>query len=151
MSNFKDLNSLLNAVKKQVKEVAQDEVSKEIKNTMKKHIESDVYNKYTPTYYDRRRENDGLLDESNINVNVKDNGNGVSIVTTNETTGNEAYSTANLVGEYIVETIETGEGYNWKRHPEARPFIENTVKELQDGALEKALKDGLKKRGIDTK
>lgn len=140
------LEQLINNLKNQVKEVAQNECKEIIRKTMQKHIDSDIYDKYDPTQYDRRDMDGGFIADENIDIDINSSNNGVNITATDIATGvDDAY------GKPIIGIIETGIGYTWSHQPPARPFLERTAEELKGGKLEQALKNGLKKRGINTK
>jgi len=149
--NMKDLNKYL---QKQIDDALKKEVADEVRSTMIKRIEEDVYEPYTPystdgvtPHYERTYElknpkniihymiKDGMLAIENIRQDTDDSG---------------GYRD-------IVEILESGRGYDWgyKRDLDkeigARPFVQNTRNELSaSGRHKKALKSGLNKRGIKT-
>jgi hypothetical protein len=152
MANFNNMNDLLKAIQNQVKDVANTEGKKTIKDTMKKHIQADVYDQYDPTEYDRRYDSTGgFLSDDSIDIDINSNGNNINITATDIATGNENYITADAIGQSIIGIIETGKGYTWKHSPGERPFLEKTKEDLENGVLEKSLKDGLKARGLKVK
>lgn len=111
-----------------------------------------VYDKYTPSGqnpYERRYDNGGLSDFRNIElVSSGPTANGFEIEVRDMAEG--------IDGEGpIDQVIESGVGYTWtesdiyKRQPYPRPFYEGAEKMMmQSGAFERALMDGLRRRGL---
>ncbi|TPG68896.1 hypothetical protein EEL31_10385 [Brevibacillus laterosporus] len=133
MPKFKSIDELNKYLAKQISE-SLNEVGDATKNTMQKHVKTDVYDAYTPTQYDRT----GQL-RNDIEVKVK--GNTVSI------------SPIRRDGDkYIPTIIETGHGYDWKnsniyQSKQKRPFVQNTENEIVKNDLHiKTMKKSLKKR-----
>ncbi len=125
-----------------------------VKEVELKHVERDVLSVYTPSIYERRSHG-GIDDDKNIIGTVK-NG---RLTVENVTPFNDGYGTKNEGTElgYMIN-----EGGNWEhdyeygfRGAEAvysrpRPFIENTIEELdKTEIIEDALAKGMKKDGID--
>lgn len=143
------LEKALNRIKKDVKKTIENEVSNKIKETMKERIQEDVYDKYEPTQYVRRREDGGLLDDDNIKsktISIKDN---ISLEITNET-----LSDSHL--KRLDKVIEYGVGYEWedseiyKMQPYPRPFINNTKEQIDNENIHiDTLKKSLKSKGYD--
>lgn len=156
------LKELFAQIEQKINDTLQDEVKDKIKEFELKHIESDVYDKYEPKMYSRRRENDGLLDGENIKGELVSNG---VLVVTNETMANPDLPNGRQSknsGEYLTPIIESGQGYNdnfpdtgdylGRYYKVPRPFIENTRQELKSSKAHKtALMVGLKKRGVDVR
>ena len=112
----------------------------ETKEKLKSHIQSDVYDKWDPKDYVRRGESGGLGD---IEYNTK----GTKEPYT-QTEGDNFAAGFNLrfmpdgtsdqwdeplSGNWFTRRVESGEGYEWKRHPGPRPFWTNMINELIDG------------------
>lgn len=140
MPTMKNLNELAKYVNAQSKQSLKDEIAPLVKSKMQEHVESDVYQAYTPELYSRTG---GLKRDIDIQETV----NGVAIIPnrTDEDTG-----------KYIPEVIETGKGYSFSGYglgyERPRPFVENTVKELQSsGEHVKRLKQSLQTKGISAK
>jgi hypothetical protein len=142
---YTNLDELLADLRKEVENSLKTDVTQKTIELEKEHIKSDVYAKYEPTQYSRRKEIGGLLDTENFQV--EDLGDGVEI--TNITEDDES-------GKWIVPTIEYGTGYEWeksriyKMQPYPRPFVENTKNDLENGKLKEYMRESLEKKGIKT-
>lgn len=146
MVSFKNLKELERFLQKQINNALQIEVKNEVEETMRSHIQKDVYEAYTPystdgktPHYERTYE---LL--RSIKSNLVDNG-----VLCVENTRHEG-------DRDIVSVIEYGRGYQWgyvrnlDEEIGARPFVANTKFELeQTNKHVEALKKGLKRQGVD--
>lgn len=105
-------------------------------------VEETVYS-YEPKVYERKKKDGGLSDERNWDREAIHN-------------GVKVWNTRTENGRNIPEIIETGEGYEYTgygyEYEEPRPFIENTRESLRrDKAHVEALKEGLKRQGIESK
>ena len=145
------LEELMAKLQEQVQDVVKNNVVETIKDVETEHIREDVYNTYTPTMYQRRYEDNGLIDGENMKEVIKKEYNTISLDITNDTLGNPDPT----VG-YIDSIIESGEGYKWKNseiyqeQPYPRPFTENTYKDLEENKQHiTALKEGLKQYNIE--
>lgn len=76
---------------------------------MTQSIEEEVYDRYEPKQYDRRRDNKGLTDEENYLYEVDINKDGIKIFMKNMTTGK---GRAFMIDEGIVEGVNF---YDWDR------------------------------------
>lgn len=136
------------------REVAQKDMTEKIKDVEIAVIEKTVYDTYWPTMYIRRYSNNGMIDRKNINAQFTDNINGISMYVTNDTRGNTWWP--NSTSGYIEHIVEDGVGYTWteskiyKQQPYPRPFTKDTINDLKQNKQHvQALKNGLKKNGID--
>ncbi len=140
MPSFRNLNALELYIKNEIYKSLEDDVAKEVVDTMKDRINEDVYNAYSPTLYERRKENGGLLDDANFLTEMVDDN---TLKVKNVTHGS---------GKYIVPIIEEGVGYTWEnsniygRQPFPRPFVANTREELRGEKLRLAISKALQKR-----
>lgn len=146
MPVVRNINELKKYLQKQINDVLQNEVKNEVEETMRNHIQKDVYEAYTPystdgktPHYERTYE---LL--RSIESNLVDDG-----MLSVENTRHEG-------DRDIVSVIEYGQGYQWgyvrdlDEEIGARPFVENTREELrQTNKHVEALKKGLKRQGLD--
>ncbi len=118
------------------------EVAKESRGTMKKHIQNDAYSQYAPTSYVRKYDQGGLIDDSNIEtIMIDDNTLKVENIRKDEETG-----------RLVTPVVEYGKGYytDWlDKKIGPRPFVNNTFIELKNGVAKEALKEGLRKQGVD--
>lgn len=65
------LNGLRYEIARRVNKTLNKEVAGYVKDKLKEHVKEDVYSTYSPTEYNRREENGGLLDDKNIRHKVK--------------------------------------------------------------------------------
>ncbi|MGG1663095.1 hypothetical protein [Brevibacillus sp. NRS-1366] len=140
MVTFKNLNDLAKYVNTQSKQSLKDEIAPLVKSKMQSHVESDVYSVYVPSIYERTG---GLKRD----IDIRETSNGVSVVPTR---------TDEVTGNYIPHTVETGQGYLYSGYglgyERPRPFVENTVKELQStGEHVNKLRQSLQAKGLSVK
>lgn len=163
--NMKELEKeLLNRIN-----IALDEdVADVVKNVMTDHILQDVYDARPEGAYVRRynqsgndinspfddTDNTGLLDPNTIIATIDGDG---GLKVENVTLGSKYYykdgekKTSQNAGKPIAEVIETGEGYDIA-NIKPRPFMENTAEDIKEHNYHiQALKDGLKKLGLEVK
>lgn len=140
VKNFNSVKDLLAYAQKQVNSTLKNEVAVEAVNTLKEHIVTDVYDVYSPQYYERKGAQGGFLDEDNIEVEVVDD---------------ETISVDSIRfdgNRDVAQIVESGQGYmnDFEYNGVPRPFTENTREELRSSnRLQNAMKRGLKKRGLD--
>jgi hypothetical protein len=140
MPEFKSLADLEKYLNQKIKKSLSNEVADVARDTMSKHVMSDVYQAYEPTQYQRT----GDLYKDISTTMKNDNTLEIENVARDEETG-----------RLIAPVVESGEGYEWKKsriyqmQPFPRPFVENTAKELENGLAKQALVDGLRKQGLD--
>jgi hypothetical protein len=140
MPEFKSFADLEKYLNQQIKKSLSNEVADVARDTMSKHVMSDVYQAYEPTQYQRT----GDLYKDISTTMKNDNTLEIENVARDEESG-----------RLIAPVVESGEGYEWKKsriyqmQPFPRPFVENTAKELESGLAKEALADGLRKQGLD--
>ena len=151
----KSLKELRKAVEKAIDNSLENEVFETARSEEINSIETDVFEVYTPTIYERR-EIDGIDDEENIVHNEVKNG---TLKIGNITEFNPGYKTANL-GTGLPVLIEYGHGgkhyyYDYPSSDEfcdPRPFIANTRERLKkSGKHKEALKNGLTRNHVKSK
>ncbi len=140
--NFKDLEK---AISQKIKKAMENEVAKKAIGIGQDMVEQEVYQKYTPTMYERT----GELKESFETKPIKD--------------GIELTNTRSDGDRYIPEIIEHGHwgsdqggyeypSYNEDGSPRAymnpRPFMQKTKEQLENGEFKDALVKGLKSEGL---
>ncbi|MET3209904.1 UNVERIFIED_CONTAM: hypothetical protein ABIC26_002852 [Paenibacillus sp. PvR008] len=136
-NNFAELERLL---KQKIASALQVDVAHTVKDNLKQSIEDNVYDVYTPTVYERQRDQGGLTDERNIAV---------------EMIGQDTVSieSQRMDGSKNVSlVVETGQGYDFEfaYSGRPRPFVEKTVEELHNtNAHVAALHRGLERQGLD--
>lgn len=134
---FKNLNSLCRHIEKQIQDTMVNEVADTVKDNMSEAVHTSVYDAYSPQYYNRRMNNGGLSDTHNIEVTEIQNGISVHNATPLDN-GRNDYS----LDEIIV--------YGLGNQPFERDFYTETADKLQENQEHtEALKQGLKKRGIE--
>ena len=155
----KSLKELEKALQEKVDVALLTDVAQTVTEVMQDHIAQDVYDVYNPSRYARRMNENGLLDNRNINSSIDGN----TLIVENNTLGSPYYYDPSdkkikksvNAGEEIVGVIESGRGYDisdWEYDSVPRPFIENTREELKDYEWhKKALKQGLQKQGLEVK
>jgi hypothetical protein len=140
MPDFKTLAELEKYLNEKIRKSLANEVADVARETMSEHVMSDVYAKYQPTQYQRT----GDLYKDVKTTMVDDTTLMVEDVAKDEETG-----------RLIAPIVNEGVGYEWKdskiynMQPFPRPFVEETAKELENGLAKEALKNGLKKQGLD--
>jgi hypothetical protein len=154
MPQFNNFASLESYLKTAVSDTLRKEVFEEVKKCEQEHIQSDVYDVYSPSVYQRRGLSNGLGADDNIVLTEIDN---LSIEVVNTTDPNSDYN--GTTDKYLSDLVEYGDGYNGyyydyptnRAFTESRPFQENTVKDLQTSKKHiQAMREGLSKRGIQT-
>lgn len=119
---------------------AMNDVGTDMQDALARHIETDVYEAYSPVSYKRRSENGGLgtpLNDMNANSHIYNHGAGVSIEY--KPTGghaNEAWHTAD--GDALTRRLETKSPPYFKRaqgRVPPRPFWQEFVDEVVDGGM----------------
>lgn len=152
--HFTDINALLADAQNSINKALRNEVMDAVREVELRHVERDVLSVYTPSIYERRGSG-GIEDVRNIIGTVKDG----RLTVENVTPFNEDYGTRNQ-GNTLAYMINEGgnseHDYEYGfRGAEAvyanpRPFIDNTVEELDETEIiEDALAKGMKKDGID--
>lgn len=133
------LSSLSDAPFKAV--VRQDKYQKVLKRIVSQAVEEHVYERYSPTQYERRYSKviggrGGLASEQSVKVIFDAQKQKVTV--TNMAMGrdydaiHDAYQNNNT---YLTPIIETGQGYSWKkswiyRHELPRPFMNEVLNEV---------------------
>ena len=156
MPTFKNLKDLERHINMQAKAILQKDVAEKVKDVMQMKVKTEVYDKYTsysnhPDAYERRYEDGGLADRSNMESKVVGN----TLVVENTTKGQD--------GSRLDGLIEHGQGGGYGSYDyapamnsegdfrEPRPFIEETRKELRNtNSHVQEFKKGLHKLGVKT-
>lgn len=92
MPTFKNLNSLFDYLNANVVIIMQQIVNEEVIPIMLDVIKKEVYDAYEPTLYQRRYANDGLLDQTNFDVDMDIRSNIIEIKVRNNTKPNGEYN-----------------------------------------------------------
>jgi len=155
IKSFKNLKELESYIQQQLNETLKDEVFEEVRDTIQKHIDSDVYDVYSPTVYNRRETSGGLIADENIvgetisdgMIEIKD------IASPSKSIKGTTYDNSNptmfsrWINDGLVPNIfNNKDGYPWT---EPRPFMDNAREDLSNNNQHfEALKRGLKKRKV---
>lgn len=137
--SFNSLNGLAKYIDKAVHGSIVKDVSMKVKQVMQDHVESDVYDAYSPTQYERT----GKL-KSEIAIKPIINGAEISPIREED-------------GRYIPSIVESGQGYSWKgseiyKTRQKRPFVENTKHEIVEKNIHvEELRKSLRMRGFEVK
>jgi Txe/YoeB family toxin of Txe-Axe toxin-antitoxin module len=140
--DFNSIEAALKFIEQQAQSVLKQEIASKVVKTMKKHVQTDVYDKYEPVMYERQGYNGGLIDEDNIEVSVVDD---------------DTISVENIRfdgNREVAQIVESGQGYTYdfEYNGIPRPFTENTRNELREtNALEIEMRKGLTRRGLNVK
>lgn len=165
MSTVKNWSELVSAIKKQTADAMQKEVFETVREVYQSHIKSDVYDTYSPTVYEQRGSNGGLMDADNIIGQM--NGDTLEVLNV----ASPSTSIADPPTPYIpdnqtkfAEWIEYGQAYNggarslfprdMSSEPWAQPreFTANTINDLKSNKQHlKALAEGLRRAGAKLK
>lgn len=160
MPQFKSVADLCSYLQKAVDSALTNEVFETVKEVEQSTIQEEVYNKYTPQNYKRRRYDGGLIADENIVIDGNTAKNGILIVKNitppnpylNGVSGAKSTTPEDSTTPYLVEYgvyNPNGYGYDYWKKPRKRPFVARTIDELQtSGACKVALKNGLKRQGI---
>ena len=148
----KDLKDMQTRIETAVRN-SMDTIGVQMKDALKTHIETDVYDAYTPTVYKRRSEHPSLgtpLNDMDANTYIFNKGAGVTLVYL--PTGDHAVSKwSGADGDNLVGRIEKkSPAYNWGDDdvPE-RPFFQNFVSEMTDeGELERFFMEAMAGNGF---
>lgn len=131
--------------------VGNEDIMKVIAKTESDSVYENVYDKYTPTKYQRRGAKGGLADPDNMNLTYVQSGNfGVYMEFENRTKGVDT-----MKDKDIADTIIEGIEENWEQPGEwskPRDFITPAIEKLKEGTeLRQAVVNSLKKNGLDAK
>lgn len=124
-------------IEKQIQDTMVNEVADTVKDNMTEAVHTSVYDAYSPQYYNRRMNNGGLSDTHNMEVTEIQNG--ISV--------HNAAPLDNGRNDYSLDDIIV---YGLGNQPFERDFYAETADKLQENQEHtEALKQGLKKRGIE--
>lgn len=152
------LKELEKELQKRIDIALLNDVYETVRDVMVDHIIEDVYEKYESRYYERRYNDDGLLDPENIIAATLKGELAIQNVTLGTDTfykKNNRYYTSQNANKYITPVIETGIGYDvdsWEYYGIPRPFMQNTHDDLEKNHYHThSLKIGLQKQGLEVK
>lgn len=140
---FDDLESLLEYVEDDIENVMLTEITEEIKDKEVEVIEEVVYGAYDPLYYQRRREQGGLMDKDNMTSYIEKYPDGeIVLFVENDTKVSPATYDSDRNDDLDI-IIENGMGGN-EPYSKPRRFTEETQNRIdREMVLERALKRNL--------
>jgi len=143
---IKNKSQLNNYLKGLIAYSLQEEDMQEIiKKTMQEHLETNVYAKYTPYVYQRRKEDGGLLDTDNIEIKPINNNSLDTTISVKNIAEYNGYPD-NQFYETLAERIEYGIPRGRVPYKKSRPFMQETYEDLkQSGVVKKTLKKNMQK------
>ena len=104
-------------------EAANNAVAATAKEALRKHIQTDVYDAWTPTEY---RRTGGLVDGGAIESSA-----GPALMILEHFPSGESEQWERPASDdAMIARIEGGSGYEWRRHPGPRPYWKNFVDEM---------------------
>lgn len=127
----------------------------DMKDLLRQHIQKDVYDQWEPTEYIRRKEAGGIIDiEHSGSVHpsegsVSEEAIVVAMKLRYKPDGSSEQWNHPAYGDDLIRRIETGQGYEWRKHPGPRPFWTNFLNEAIEGnAFADSVLRGLEIQGI---
>ena len=104
-------------------ETANNAVAAAAKDALRKHIQTDVYNAWTPKEYIRTG---GIIEGSAIESTA---GPALMILEHFPSGASDQWESP-ASGDAMIARVESGGGYEWRRHPGPRPYWTNFVDEM---------------------
>lgn len=148
MNAEQEINAFINSLESAIDSTMENEVAEAGTAAIIEAVQSEVYDKYTPTAYIRRKENGGLADKRNVFASYDPFTKMLEL---------ENIAVDGETERLIAPVVESGVGYTWKHskiyqeQPFPRPFHSVAEENLSKGDFENALVRGLKLRGFDIK
>lgn len=153
---FSSWEDLVAGVNNALKSVLKKEVQPEVKKIVDKHIQSDIYDTYSPVGrehggYDRRG---ALGNSSNTKGYIESDGDGYTLRVTNEAPPSPSVFQSGSGGgqaDRLLYWIENGcvpNYFNTSKHyawESPRPAIENAQAEIDGGALDAVIQNAINK------
>lgn len=162
MPDFKDLDSLIAYIKKDINSTLTTEVAKAVKEEIQMAVDEEVYRAGNPVAYDRRGGNEyggmgnplntgSLADQNEMKaILVKDG----ELQVTDEADFNHSFAALSHsyggvdLSKSLAENIEYGYDDRNMWFNEARPFMERARENIEDSDSHfESMRKGLKKRG----
>ena len=167
-----EFNQLIREIGKKTQSALRH-VALEMREDLKRHIDEEVYEKYTPKVYPRRKDNPGFgipLNDMEHNASgyahfTDGLDNGISFLyqpdgshsgTTADLKPNSKYYNADnprpikpnpVHGDDLIQRIETGKGYDWDVHVGRRPFWTHFKQEQLNSKMEENFIAGMREAG----
>lgn len=161
MASFTDLKSLLRHIEKDIKN-GMREVGKEAKQITKKHVDDDVYDKYSPSVYDRTGQLKDSIESFEITGTEGEHGviiqHDTSKITSSKDPTYNHYSRKpnghdpDVSDEYMewVHDGRSGGAFGFGEWQKPRPYMDNARNEIKNTNVHvKTLKSSLTQKGYD--
>ncbi len=149
VGQFSGFEKDMAALKKQVKDAfraSRKALADDMRLCLQDHVEADVYDKFQPAEYVRRREDGGLADmqaSATVYSDERDGGMNLTLLyqPSGAADGEGEPVDPHVDGDDLINRIEKKDPeYNWRRKPPKRPFFSNFVQEMVDsGRAEETL------------
>ncbi len=147
------VQSLQKEIMRRANATLKKQVAPYVEDKLKQHIQSDVYETYSPIEYDRRKTNGGLMDDSNIVDNTRDGQLKVwnKAPTDPPKLQHKEYNNPDGLARLIEEGAHNPWNYKKYRWTKPRPFVTNTQADInyRHAAVNEMLKNGIE--GGDSK
>lgn len=139
------MNDLMTYINQSIVKAMDDTVDKEVREIIAEEIDF-AYSEFDEHVYMRRyNEIGGFADPNMIETQENLKRDGYSLTYTNE-----ALANGDDEGDRLDYIIEYGEDYKWNSQPPPRPVMARSQERIKDeNIIEKSLKVGLKKYGIE--
>jgi hypothetical protein len=125
----KEMGAALREIEPQI-EAAMHDVAGQARESLLKHIYEDVYDKWNPSAYERRYTGSGGL--ASLYASLTESVSSSRILMEYYPSGQHPQWRKPLDGDGMISRIESGTGYEWRKHPGPRPFWTNFVDEMVD-------------------
>lgn len=156
------IDRIMRTLEPKINDALTNEVFAAVRDEEISTIDQAVYKAYEPKRYRRRGGNGGLLDPYNIEiVGERASNRRLEVINQTEPNPGGCPSPGVTTGKDLPTLIERGDGYRGNfydfPHPGLaymgpRPFTKKTIEHLRSNrAHVKAMRDGLKRRGVDVK
>lgn len=151
MLKFATLEELEFYIEEAINIAMESNVSQEVAKLLKDNTKKVVYDAYEPSYYVRRGENGGLLDENNIQKTIDKTSHTLTMENIAKPKKLNAFDNPSTSLAYLIEYGRVPNIFNDQIYPWMfpRPFIRKTISDLQNGnVITKAMTNGLRANGI---
>lgn len=117
--------------------ICRDVIKNVVSELHKQAIQTEVYDAYDPTQYNRQYNNGGLIDDDNFDWDVHLDNDSVTLLMKNITNP----VNRNISSDDLMNIIESGIGYDWensniyKSMPYPRRFIQKTRELIEENRV----------------
>ena len=131
------LNSLQKEIMHRAKKALKNEVADYVKDELKRQVSHDVYFSYTPKVYNRRGEDNGLVDDNNLRSSYRDDSRTLYVYEEAPIEGPRLYA-----GDFVyhkdslAQIIQEGAYNPWNyrdyKWTKPRPFMDNAQEYINE-------------------